>query len=55
MRDPGAVMALRSLPLLVGLDFGERFRVGHVVVLDRNLCRHAPHRVNVAAMAGLDA
>ena len=54
MRDPGAVVAVRRLALLVGLHLGERLGVRRFVVLDRNLRRHAAHRVDVAAMARLD-
>ena len=54
MRDPGAVVPLRCLALLVGLHFGERLGVRGLVVLHRDLRRHPAHRVGVAPMAGLD-
>jgi NO-binding membrane sensor protein with MHYT domain/signal transduction histidine kinase len=43
MRDPGAVMAVAGLALLVGLDLGEGGLVGGRIVLDRDLRRHAAH------------
>ena len=54
VRDPGAVVAVRRLALLVGLHLRERLVVGGRVVLHRDLRRHAAHRVDVAAVAGLD-
>ncbi len=54
VRDPGAVVAVGRLALLVRLHLGEGLGVGGLVVLDRDLRRHAAHRVDVAAVAGLD-
>ena len=54
MRHPGAVMAVAGLALLVGMDAAHRLVVGLRIVLDRNLRRHAAHRMHFAAMAGLD-
>ena len=54
MRDPGAVVAVARLPLLVRLDAGEGGGVGLRVVLDRDLSGHAPHGEGAPAVAGLD-
>jgi hypothetical protein len=43
--DPGAVVAVACLALLVGAHLGERLVVGLRVVLDRDLRRHAAHGV----------
>ena len=52
--DPGAVVAVAGLALLVGAHLRERLLVGRRVVLDRDLGRHAADRVRVARVAGLD-
>ena len=54
MGDPGAVMAVAGLALLVGAHLGEGRLVGLRIVLDRNLRRHAAHGEGAAPMAGLD-
>ena len=54
MGDPGAVVAVAGLALLVGADLGERRLVGFGVALDRDLRRHAAHGEGAAAVAGLD-
>ena len=54
MGDPGPVVALADLTQLVGAHFVERDVVRARVVLDRNLCRHAPHRVSATAVARTD-
>ncbi len=54
MRDPGAVVAVGRLALLVDLHLRERLGVRLLVVLDRDLRGHPAHRVDVAAVAGLD-
>ena len=54
VRDPGAVVPVARLALLVGAHLGERFLVRLRVVLDRDLRRHAAHREGAAAVAGLD-
>ena len=54
MRDPRAVVAVAHFAQLVGAHLGERGVVGGRIVLDRNLRRHAAHRVDAAAVAGLD-
>ena len=54
MRDPGAVVAVAGLALLVGAHLGEGGLVGRRIVLDRDLRRHAAHRERAAAVAGLD-
>ena len=53
MRDPGAVIAVAHLALLVGADLGEGRLVCGRIVLDRNLRRHPAHREGAARMAGL--
>ena len=55
MCDPGAVVAVGGLALLVGADTGHGLLIGNGVGLDGDERRHAPHRGDVAAMAGLDA
>ncbi len=54
MRDPGAVVAVGGLALLVGAHLGEGGLVGGRVVLHRDLRRHAAHGEGAAAVAGLD-
>ena len=54
VRDPGAVVAVVHLALLVGAHLRERSLVRRGVVLDRDLRRHPAHRVDVPAVAGLD-
>ena len=54
MRDPGAVMAVAHLTLLVGTDLGKCGVVSGGIVLDRDLRRHPAHRVGSAAVAGVD-
>ena len=54
VRDPGAVVAVAGLALLVGAHARERLVVRRGVVLDRDLRRHAAHRESAAAMAALD-
>ena len=54
MGDPGAVMAVARLALLVGADLGEGGRIRRLVALDRDLGGHAAHREGAAAVAGLD-
>ena len=54
MRHPGAVVARPHLAQLVCAHLLERRLVRRRIVLDRNLRRHAAHRVDAAAMAGLD-
>ena len=54
MGDPGAVMAIARLALLVGAHLGEGGLVGGGVALDRDLRGHAAHREGAAAVAGLD-
>ena len=54
MGDPGAVVAVARLALLVGAHLGEGGVVGVRVALDRNLRRHPAHREGAAAVAGLD-
>ena len=53
MRDPGAVVALRHLALLVLADPVERLLVGLLVALAaRDQRRHPAHRVRPALVAG---
>ena len=47
-------MADRCFAFLVRLHFRERLAIGSLIVFHRNLRRHPAHRVDVAAMAGLD-
>ena len=54
MGDPGAVVAVAGLALLVGAHLGEGGLVGARVALDRDLRRHAAHGEGAAAVAGLD-
>ena len=54
MRDPRAVVAVAHFAQLVGADLVERSLVRRRVVLDRNLRRHAAHRVRAAPVTGLD-
>ena len=54
MGDPGAVVAVARLALLVGAHLGEGRLVGARVALDRDLRRHAAHGEGAAAVAGLD-
>ena len=54
MGDPGAVMAVARLALLVGAHLGEGRLVRGLVALDRDLRRHAAHGEGAAAVAGLD-
>ena len=54
MRDPGAVMAVARLAQFVGAHLLHRRLVSRRIVADRDLRRHAAHRVNVAPVAGLD-
>ena len=54
VRDPGAVVSVRRLAALVGLDLRERGAVELGVTLDRNLRGHATHGVGAAAVAGLN-
>ena len=54
MGDPGAVVAVAGLALLVGPHLREGLLVGDRVVLDRDLRRHAADRVRAAPVARLD-
>src|SRR5271170_2021534 len=54
MGDPGAVMAIAGLALLVRADLRKRGLVRRRIALDRNLRGHAAHRERAATMAGLD-
>src|SRR2546428_10588924 len=54
MCDPGAVMSGMHLPYLVLQHFAERVGVRRGVALDRNLRRHAAHRVDTAAVTRAD-
>ena len=54
VRDPGAVVAVADLALLVGGDAVEGGGVGGFVVLDRDRRRHPAHRMRPAAVAGGD-
>src|SRR5215469_10719795 len=54
MRDPSAVMPAAGFALFVGTHLLHRRLVGFRVVADRDLCRHAAHRMDLAAMTGLD-
>ncbi len=54
VRDPGAVVAVGRLALLVGPDPREGGLVGGGVALDRDLGRHTAHGEGAAAVAGLD-
>ncbi len=54
MRDPRAVVAVLHLTKLVGAHLRERLFVLLRVALDRDLRGHATHRVDAAAMTGLD-
>ena len=54
MRDPGAVVSGPHFAELILPHFIERLLIGHRIVLDRHLRRHASHGVDSAAMAGLD-
>ena len=53
MRHPSAVVPVAGLAQLVGADLLHRRFVGRGVVADRDLRRHAAHRVDLAAVAGL--
>ena len=58
VRDPGAIEAGGHLAQLVGADLGHRGVVGgdagRITAADRDLRRHAAHRVRAAPVAGLD-
>ena len=54
MRDPSAVVTVADLALLVGAQFLYRRFVCRGVVADRDLRRHPAHRMDLAAVAGLD-
>ena len=54
VRDPGAVVAGADLAQFVGAHSRQRLFVGDRIAGDRDLRRHAAHRVRAAAMAGLD-
>src|SRR5438270_2243095 len=54
MSYPGSIVTGFDLAKLVLADFIESALIGDRIVLDWNLCRHAAHGVNPAAMAGLN-
>src|SRR5262249_39902793 len=54
MRNPRPIMAIVSFTFFVCSNLCECFPVCLLIVLDRNLSRHAPHRVNPSSMAGLN-
>ena len=54
MRDPGAVVAVGGLALLVGAHRGDRLLVGDRIALDGDERGHAAHGADAAAVAGLD-
>ena len=54
MGDPRAVVAFAHFPQLVGAHLVERRIVRTRIVLDRNLRRHAAHRVRAPPMARAD-
>ena len=54
VRHPGAVVPVLHLAELVGAHLGERRLVGGGIALDGDLRGHPAHRVDPAAMAGLD-
>ena len=52
VRDPGPVVALVDLALLVGANALQRLAVGLLVLARRDQRRHPPHRVRPAAVTG---
>ena len=54
MSNPGAVVAVARLTVLVGTDFFHGFVVGLRIALDGDLGGHAADGVDAAAMGGLD-
>src|ERR1700740_3762182 len=55
MCHPGAIMPVVCFSFLVGTNLCERLLVRLLVISDRDLSGHAPHRVNCSPMTGLDA
>ena len=54
VRDPRAIVPIRSFAHFVGVDFCQRGLVGRRITLDRNLRRHPTHRVGAVPVTHVD-